>query len=337
MVRPPTPSTSDDAAIVTRGLSKRYGAVSALADLSLTVPRGLIYGFLGPNGAGKTTTIRLLMGFIRPSAGSAVVNRHDVWREGVAARRDLGYLVGAEALYPEMSGRALLDHAAGLSGRAPALRPLLLDALELSQADLGRRLGTYSKGMRQKLALTAAFQHDPALLILDEPTDGLDPLIQRGFEEVLRGLRDRGRTIFMSSHDLAEVERTCARVAVVRGGRLIAEETISGLQRRHRRTARVVFAETAPVDELRRLPGIDLLGVASEGREVALAVGGEIGSLLRFLAAREVVDLLLPPPSLDDIFLGFYDQTGHGGRNGREPAGPAAPVADVKSPAGANR
>jgi ABC-2 type transport system ATP-binding protein len=293
--------------------------VAALADLSLTVPRGGIDGFLGPNGAGKTTTIRLLMGFIRPSAGVALVNGHDAWRAGVAARRDLGYLVGAEALYPEMTGRALLDHAAGLSGRAPALRPLLLEALELGERDLGRRLRTYSKGMRQKLALTAAAQHDPALLILDEPTDGLDPLIQRAFEEVLRGLRDRGRTIFMSSHDLAEVERTCERVAVVRGGRLIAEETVAGLKRRQRRTARVVFAGQAPAAELGRLPGVAVLGRDQEGRRVELAIGAEIGPLLRFLGEREVVDLLLPPPSLDDVFLGFYDQTG--GANGREDGG----------------
>jgi len=324
MATSPVPPPPDrDAAIATRGLSKRYGPVAALADLSLTVPRGTIYGFLGPNGAGKTTTIRLLMGFIKPSTGSARINGRDAWRDGVAARRDLGFLVGAEALYPEMSGQALLDHAADLSLQPPALRPRLLDALELGRADLGRRLGTYSRGMRQKLALTAALQHDPSLLILDEPTEGLDPLVQRAFEEVVRELHGRGRTVFMSSHDLAEVERLCDRVAVVRGGRLIAEETIAGLKRGWRRSARVVFAGPPPVAELADLPGVEV--VAHRGEQAELAVDGGVEPLLRFLAGRPVVDLLLPPPSLDDIFLGFYDQTGASANH--LSAGAAAPAA----------
>ncbi|MGH2603920.1 MAG: ABC transporter ATP-binding protein, partial [Dehalococcoidia bacterium] len=167
----------DQAVIATSGLSKRYGRIDALSRLDLAVPGGVIYGFLGPNGAGKTTAIRLLMGFVRPSAGRAEIFGHDTWREGVAARRDLGFLVTAEALYPDLSGRDQLDYAVGISGRPPVLRRRLLEALELSDDALGRRLGSYSKGMRQKLALTAALQHDPALLILDEPTDGLDPLI----------------------------------------------------------------------------------------------------------------------------------------------------------------
>ena len=303
-----------DAAIVTAGLTKRYGRVEALVDLDLTVPRGAIYGFLGPNGAGKTTTIRLLMGFVRPSAGSARVLGHDVWRAGVAARRDLGYLVGADALYPDMSGRAQLDYAVALAGRPPTLRRRLLEALELGEDALERRLGTYSKGMRQKLALTAAIQHDPALLILDEPTDGLDPLIQRAFEELLRELRDRGRTVFMSSHDLAEVERTCERVAVVRGGRLIAEETIAGLKRLHRRTAEVLFAGSVP-DGLARVSHVAV--VACHGRRVELAVDGDVNPLLRFLATQEVADLLLAPPRLEDTFMAFY---GHAGSNGHPPA-----------------
>jgi ABC-2 type transport system ATP-binding protein len=295
-----------EAVIVTEGLGKRYGRVEALSGVNLRVPPGVIYGFLGPNGAGKTTTIRLLLGFVRPSAGSARIFGHDTWTAGVAARRELGFLVPPEALYPDMTGEAQLDYAADLSGRPPALRPRLLDALELERSALGRRLGTYSKGMRQKLALTAALQHDPALLILDEPTDGLDPLIQRAFEEVLGELRDRGRTIFMSSHDLAEVERTCERVAVVRDGRLVAEEAIGALTRRHRRTAEVVFAGPEP-EGLARLPGVAVTG--RRGSRVELSIDGDVVPLLRFLAGEAVVDLLLPPPRLEDVFMGFYGGT----------------------------
>ena len=289
--------------ITTTNLSKCYGPVAALTDVSLAVPAGSIYGFLGPNGAGKTTAIRCLLGFIKPSAGSARVHGHDAWRDGVAARRDLGYLVAPDAFYPDMTGIAQLDYLARLSGREPVQRDLLLDALDLHADALKRRIGSYSKGMKQKLALTAAFQHDPAVLILDEPTDGLDPLIQRAFEDVLRDLHERGRTIFMSSHDLAEVERTCERVAVVRGGRLVAEETVAGLTRRHRRTARVTFADGVP-DALNRVPGVTV--GTRDGCRVDLVIDHNLNPLLAFLANHEISDLTVAPPSLEDIFMSFY-------------------------------
>ena len=303
-------ASADSPVIATAGLSKRYGRVRALSDLALSVPGGVIYGFLGPNGAGKTTAIRLLMGFIRPTAGTARIFGHDTWREGVAARRDLGFLVGAEALYPDLSGRDQLDYAAAISGKPPVLRRRLLDALELSDEALGRRLGTYSKGMRQKLALTAALQHDPALLILDEPTDGLDPLIQHAFEEVLCERRDLGRTIFMSSHDLAEVERVCERVAVVRDGELILEGAIADLTRRFRRTAEIRFAGPVPPG-LAEVPRITILH--QDGSHVTIAVDGEVTPLVRYLAGTDLDDLLLPPPRLEDIFLGLYDTQGRNG------------------------
>jgi ABC-2 type transport system ATP-binding protein len=302
--------SADSPVIVTNGLSKWYGSVRALSSLALSVPAGVIYGFLGPNGAGKTTAIRLLMGFIRPTAGTARIFGHDTWRDGVAARRELGFLVGAEALYPDLSGRDQLDYAAAISDKPPVLRRRLLDALELSDEALGRRLGSYSKGMRQKLALTAALQHDPALLILDEPTDGLDPLIQHAFEEVLCERRDQGRTIFMSSHDLAEVERVCERVAVVRDGELILEGAIVDLMRRFRRTAEIRFAGSVPPG-LAEVPRITILH--QDGSLVTIAVDGEVTPLVRYLAGTDLVDLLLPPPRLEDIFLGLYDTQSRNG------------------------
>jgi ABC-2 type transport system ATP-binding protein len=295
---------SDAAAISTTNLTKRYGAVTALAGIDLVVPSGVTYGFLGPNGAGKTTTIRLLMGFIQATSGVARIWDHDCWHDGVRARSDLGFLVPADALYPDMTGRALLDYMSALSGKRPTLRPLLLDALELGQDALNRRLHTYSKGMKQKLALAAAIQTNPRLLVLDEPTDGLDPLIQRSFEAVLRQLRDQGTTVFMSSHDLAEVERTCQRVAIIRDGQIVAEEAIDDLKRRNRRVAEVTFVAEPPGLDL--LPGVEVL--ERDGGRVVIALEGSVIPLLRFLAARDdVVDLLLSPPRLEDIFLGYYD------------------------------
>jgi ABC-2 type transport system ATP-binding protein len=219
--------------------------------------------------------------------------------------------VPADALYPDMTGHALLDYMAALSGKPPVLRARLLDALELGQDALNRRLHTYSKGMKQKLALTAAMQTNPRLLVLDEPTDGLDPLIQRSFEEVLRNLRDQGVTVFMSSHDLAEVERTCQRVAIIRDGQIVAEEAIDDLKRRHRRVAEVTFVDEPPPG-LDRLSGVEVL--ERDSSRVVIALEGSVIPLLRFLADRDdIVDLLLSPPRLEDIFLGYYDTS----RNGR--------------------
>jgi ABC-2 type transport system ATP-binding protein len=291
------------AAIRTSQLTKRYGETLALSSASITVAAGSIYGFLGPNGAGKTTAIRLLMGFIKPTSGSASMFGFDCWRDGLNARRDLGFLVTADALYPDMTGASQLDYAARLSKRPPVLREALLDALELPQAALERRLGSYSKGMRQKLALIAAMQHDPALLVLDEPTDGLDPLIQRNFEEFLISLRDRGRTIFMSSHDLPEVERICERVAVVRSGVIVAEERISDLQQRHAHRATVRFKDSLP--DLSVVPGIAVQRI--EGNRVELLLTGDPNPLLHFLALHAVDDITITPPSLEDIFMAYYE------------------------------
>jgi ABC-2 type transport system ATP-binding protein len=289
--------------ISVRNLSKRYGAVYALSDACITVPRGKVYGFLGPNGAGKTTTIRLLMGFIKPTSGSAQMFGHDCWNDGLNARRDLGFLVTADALYSDMSGVAQLDYAAKLSRRPAVLRDQLLDALELSRDVLQRKLGSYSKGMRQKLALIAAMQHDPELLILDEPTDGLDPLIQRNFEQFLLGLRDQGRTIFMSSHDLAEVERICDTVAVIRAGQIVAEESIVDLLRRHSRHVSILFSTAIP-ENLEEVAGLTLNSI--EGRRAELLLSGNPNELLHFLSLHDVEEIEIIPPNLEDIFMSYY-------------------------------
>jgi ABC-2 type transport system ATP-binding protein len=299
------------AAIVTTGLTKQYGPTRALDDLRMQVEAGTIFGFLGPNGAGKTTTIRLLLGFIAPTAGSAAIFGHDVWRDGVAARARVGFLVQSEAFYPEMSGRSQLDLAARLSGGPATLRDRLLDLLDLSRHDLDRRAGEYSKGMKQKLALTAAIQHDPELLILDEPTDGLDPLIQRRFETFLREFNAAGRTIFMSSHDLGEVERVCVEVAIVRDGVLVGRESIERLRHVQMRDVEAIFADTVP-EALKTLRGarIDSL----DGRRVAMTIEGDLSELLDILASAEVESLVIMPPTLDDLFMSFYGMGTRGER-----------------------
>ena len=295
---------SEPAGVITaRRFSKRFGSSVAVDALDLTVPGGLIYGFLGPNGAGKTTTIRALLGFIRPSAGATAIFGHDAWSDGLAARSRLGYLVQPDALYGDMSGTAQLDYTAALSRARPVLRDRFLDALELDRRALSRRLGTFSKGMRQKLALIAAFQTDPEVLILDEPTDGLDPLIQRNFEELLRERAAAGRTVFMSSHDLAEVERVCERVAIIRAGRLVADERTEDLVRRRLRLAEIRFAGPVP-GGLGDVPGVRL--VDRPGDRVRLAIEGDLRPLLGFLAGQAVDDLILSPPRLEDVFFGFY-------------------------------
>ena len=292
------------AAIVTRELTKHYHETVALDSVSLTVPEGSIYGFLGPNGAGKTTTIRLILGFIRATSGEATIGGHDVWSSGVEARRDLGFLVQADALYPEMSGRSQLDFAAALSEAAPVLRNHLLDLLELSQRDLDRRLREYSKGMKQKLALICAAQTNPRLLVLDEPTDGLDPLIQRRFETFLHEFNAGGRTVFMSSHDLAEVERTCKLVAVVRSGRLIADQPVAQMKRRHRRRAEITFSSSVP-DSINHLG--TLVHVDPVSRQASVDIDGDANRLLRMLAEHDIEELTISAPRLDDVFMTFYE------------------------------
>jgi ABC-2 type transport system ATP-binding protein len=310
-------------AIVTTNLTKQYNGVVALSEVSLQVQTGALFGFLGPNGAGKTTAIRLLLGFIAPTSGTAEIFGHETWRHGVEARKHVGFLVPAEAFYPEMSGRSQLDYAAHLSGTSPALRGQLLDLLELADRDLDRKLQQYSKGMKQKLALVAAAQHDPQLLILDEPTDGLDPLIQRRFEQFLREFNRRGRTVFMSSHDLAEVERLCEVVAIVKEGRLVAQQSIEEIRRLRVRQVEVTFADRVP-DQLRDIEHVQMQSM--NGRRCVLTVEGDINPLIDALAIHEVEDLTIIPPSLDDVFMTFYEAETPGSSSTVAPAGATTKV-----------
>ena len=239
------------AVIETRGLTKRYGRepTPALADLDLAVEAGEIFGFLGPNGAGKSTTIRLLLGFLHPTAGAASVLGHDIEAGSVEIRRRTGYLPGGIAFWDGLTGERLLDEL-GRHVRTPAGPCVPSCSNGSSWRDAMRRqVRDYSRGMRQKLGIIQALQHDPELAILDEPSEGLDPLMQRAFYEILEELRAAGRTIFFSSHVLSEVERVCDRVAIIRQGRLVALEDVGTLLARRKRQVEMRFVGDPPMLE----------------------------------------------------------------------------------------
>ncbi len=296
-------------AITTRGLTKRYGRVAgaqpALADLDLDVEAGEIFGFLGPNGAGKSTTIRLLLGFLHPSAGQASVLGHDIGRGSVEIRRRVGYLPGGVTFWDGLTGERLLDELTALTGRPAVRRDDLLERLELSPATLKRPVRDYSRGMRQKIGIVQALQHDPELAILDEPSEGLDPLMQRSFYEILDDLRAAGRTIFFSSHVLSEVERVCDRVAIVRHGRLVALEDVAALIARRKRNVELRVVGEAP-----RLDGVaGVSDVRLEGERVTCRLEGDVGPFLAALQGLDVRDLTIEPARLEEAFLEFYEDS----------------------------
>jgi ABC-2 type transport system ATP-binding protein len=290
------------AAIETHELSKHYGRVRALDRLSMRVERGEIFGFLGPNGAGKTTTIRLLLGLIAPSSGRATVLGQDVGG-GASWRGDVGYLPGTLALWPPLSGRRTLDLLADLAGRPAVWRDELLDRMQLDRGDLARRVGMYSDGMRQKLGIVQALQCAPRLVMLDEPSKGLDPLIQVAFYDLMFEVARRGTTIFFSSHVLPEVERVCNRVAMLRGGELVSVGGVDDLRRALPRRVTVVFHDESSVIDLSDLGRI----LIRSGARVELLVAVDrVPALAGRLAALPIADLLVEPQKLEDAFLEQY-------------------------------
>jgi len=307
-------------AITTAGLTKHYGhrplpirlpfvrptaPIRALESLDIAVREGEIFGFLGPNGAGKSTTIRLLLGYLHPTAGAGRMLGLDIVRDSVAIRRRVGYLPGGIALYDSLTGERLLDYLAELSGRPAVRRRELCDRLELSSRTLRRLVRDYSRGMRQKIGIVQALQHDPELAILDEPTEGLDPLMQRAFYGILDTLKNEGRTIFFSSHVLSEVERVCDRVAIIRHGHLIATEEIAGLLARRKRNVDIRLHGAPP--RLDGVPGVSSIE-ATDGR-LTCRVEGDMRPFLAAIAAAAIVDLTIEPAHLEEAFLEFYEET----------------------------
>jgi ABC-2 type transport system ATP-binding protein len=293
-------------AISIRGLTKRYGSLTALKELNLDVIQGEVLGFLGLNGAGKTTAIRLLLDLLRPTSGSALIFGHDCWLAGLAARAQVGYLPGELGIYPDLTGLEVLNFLAGLK-RQPVnqqFRQELVERLELPHRDLRRKLRQYSTGMKRKLGIIQAFEGDPPLLILDEPTEGLDPLMQESFYALLNEAKRRGRTVFMSSHVLSEVERVCDRIALLRKGELVLLSGLETIRDLVARRVRVRFSRDVTPPACKLPPGHEL--IAADPRLWIIEVKGPLGPLLTALTGLPVEDLEVREARLEDVVLKYY-------------------------------
>jgi len=293
-------------AVVTRSLTKRFGKITAVSNLSLEVERGEIFGFLGLNGAGKTTTIRMLLDLLRPESGEAFILGYHCRLQGIQARALVGYLPGEMGLYGDLSGQQLLDLFAALGARQVRrdYQAQLLERLELPASDLHRKLRTYSTGMKRKLGLIQAFQSDAPLLILDEPTEGLDPLMQESFYQLLFEAQSRGCTIFMSSHVLSEVGRVCDRIGIIRKGKLVLLSPVEEIRRLAARTVRVFFETDVPTGPGPLPDGYELLETSP--RAWTIRVHGPIGRLLQALAGLPVKDLSVAEPRLEEILIRYF-------------------------------
>jgi len=294
------------ASIVTSKLTKFYGREKspALNALDLNIAAGEIYGYLGANGAGKSTTIRLLMNFLQPSAGSAQIAGLDVVRDSVAVKKHVGYLAGDVALYTKVTGRELFDYLDSLQGDVDADYRRLLE--KRFQAELNKPLQTLSKGNRQKIGVIQAFMHRPEVLILDEPTSGLDPLMQEAFYETLRETRGRGAAVLMSSHNLAEAQRVCDRIGIIKHGKLIHEQTLGDGATLGATIFRVVLARADALPQLKQASHLHFL--SQESNTVALVQArGALGSALKSLSQFDIREISTQQPSLEDEFLGFYE------------------------------
>jgi ABC-2 type transport system ATP-binding protein len=295
-------------AIRTRELTKRYGETLALDHLDLTVRAGEVYGYLGPNGAGKTTTIRLLLGLHRATDGRAELFGIDAWRAPVAAHRRVAYVPGEPFLWPNLTGAETLEFLARLRGGLDsAYRDLVVERFKL---DTSKKVRALSKGNRQKIQLVAALASRADLLILDEPTSGLDPLMEVAFRDSMHEAKERGQTVFLSSHILSEVEALCDRVGILRDGRLVDEGTLAELRHLGAQTVEVTFARSPP--DLGELPGVT--AVTAGEKTIRFEVSQSVGPLIAALADHPVTSLVSREPSLEEIFLHHYDGPDGDGR-----------------------
>jgi ABC-2 type transport system ATP-binding protein len=308
-MQPVSSPALDQPPISIRKLSKRYGKLTAVSNLDLDVSEGEILGFLGLNGAGKSTTIRILLDLLRPTSGQAAIFGHDCQKEGLMARTITGYLPGEMGVYSDLTGIAVLDLLAGLShGKVSRQnRSELQERLDLPDSDLRRKLREYSTGMKRKLGLIQAFQADPRLMILDEPTEGLDPLMQESFYELLTQVRGSGRTVFMSSHVLSEVERVCDRIALLRKGELVLLSTVEEIRKLAPRRVHVYFdQDVTPPPQLPA--GHEIVEI--KPRVWRLRIAGLLGPLMALLSSHAVRDLEVEEPRLEDVLIRYYRESG---------------------------
>ncbi len=283
------------------GLTRLYPNGRGIRNVDLEVARGEVFGFLGPNGAGKTTLIRTILGFLRPQQGRIEVLGLDALRQSRAVRRRVGYLPSDPSLYDFLTGRQNIQFALAVRGIRDWSRvDELARRLEI---DLDQRLKRLSRGNKQKVAIIAALAHDPDLVILDEPTSGLDPLMQERFSELIREEKARGKTIFMSSHVLSEVEALCDRVGIIRDGEIVAVDTVTHMKKRRIKHVMCEFAGEAP--DLSSVEGVSDL--QAEGSRVRFTLTGNVDALIKELAGRSLVDLTVADPPLEEVFRAFYE------------------------------
>ena len=295
------------AMIETERLSKSYGGKRGIAEVSFQVEEGEIFGFLGPNGAGKTTTIRLLMALLRADAGTARIAGLDCWQQSLEIKRLIGYVPGEPALDPNLTGGQILEYFAHLRGGVD--HAYLKQLIERFGLDTSRRFRQYSTGNKRKVLLIQAFMHRPRVLILDEPTSGLDPLNQQEFDLMVKEARDQGRTIFLSSHILSEVEKTCTRVGIIRAGRLVRFGDVAEVKAIKRYEITITFANAVPTESFEQLDGVVEVEALNHGHGVRLAVQGPADAVIKAAAHYPVVGLTSYEPSLEDIFLRYYEDS----------------------------
>lgn len=297
--------TTTEPVIVIDQLQKSYGKIQAVRGISMSVERGEIFGFLGPNGAGKTTTIRCMLDVIRPSAGTIRVLGLDAQRDALALHQRIGYLPGDVRLPGQMTGKQVINYFSRLQG----LEPVLLNELVARfDVEMKRPIKGYSKGMRQKIGVVLAFMCDPEVLILDEPTSGLDPLLQKVFNEFLLEEQARGKTVFMSSHIMSDVEKVCHRVAVIRQGELVTVEEVEKLREKAGQRVTVEFGDTVAPEELARIPGVSMVSKHNNNSSYHFNISGNMDPLIKALSHHEVVRLQAEEAPLEEVFLKFYEE-----------------------------
>jgi ABC-2 type transport system ATP-binding protein len=286
-------------------LTKSYGGKRGIAGVTFSVEEGEVFGFLGPNGAGKTTTIRLLMALLHADGGTARIAGLDCWQHSVEIKKLVGYMPGEPALDPNLTGGQILEYFAHLRGNVD--QAYLKQLIQRFDLDTSRKFRQYSTGNKRKVVLIQAFMHRPRVLILDEPTSGLDPLNQQEFDRMVKEASDEGRTVFLSSHVLSEVEKTCSRVGIIRDGALVRIGDVAEVKAIKRYEITITFANAVPVDAFKALDGVIEVEALNQGRALRLAMQGPADSVIKAAAQYPVVSLTSYEPSLEDIFLRYYE------------------------------
>src|SRR6266478_2307021 len=289
-------------------LTKSYGGKRGIADVTFQIDEGDVFGFLGPNGAGKTTTIRVLMALLRADSGTAHIAGLDVWEKSLDIKRLIGYVPGEPSLDPNLTGGQILEYFANLRGGVD--RAYLKKLIERMDLDTSRKFRHYSTGNKRKVVLIQAFMHRPRLLILDEPTSGLDPLNQQEFDHMVKEARNDGRTVFLSSHVLSEVEKTCNRVGIIRDGSIVRIGDVAEVKAIKRYEITITFASAVPTETFKTLEGVADVETLDHGHAVRLAMQGSADAVIKAAARFPVVSLTSYEPSLEDIFLRYYETDG---------------------------